>query len=258
MTLRAASTGIIDRSSLDGQKTLYLSLEKSIRAYISAHKSEFYELGGDKDDEDDEVIHQSVEDAKHQRNISSGGASVPGSESGTGMVALSEQRKEPLAFVSDRVPFSKPICDFITTLYDTLADLMGQMSPSTLICAFIIAVLLASNIFTLSSLRKSSSRYVPQRRPPPDSASRGLPVSTVSEQGQLQVAEAVRGVLHEYFNLHNNPSATTAAPANNMWKGPVEEGDQDDQTLEATEIRTLLETLERRVAALKSTLDDLN
>lgn len=214
-----------------------MALDSSIRSYISAHKSEFY----DGAEGDDEEAHQSVDDDLDVHDDPSNSA---GADSIDGKV----KPKEPLAFISDTVPMSKPLCDFVSTLWDTLADVVGQTSPSTLICSFIIFVLFVSNIFTLSSLRHSSSRYVPQRRPPPE-YNPNLPLAEEAE-GHDVVAAAVRGVLHEYFQHSHKPRHTKLADDLEQRDLPGNE--------EAQEILTMIELLEKRVQALKSSLQDLD
>lgn len=227
---------------MDGQKTLYIALDTSIRSYISAHKSEFY-AGGEAGE--DEEVHQSVDDNLHEREVSSGSTGADGIEANS-------KPKEPLSFISNTVPFSRPFCDFATTLYDTIADVLGQMSPGTLICSFIIFVLVVSNVFTLSSLRQSSSRYIPQRRPPPEYGAR-IPL----DEGESQdvVAAAVRGVLHEYFQ---HASHAAAPPAGAPPHVALPEKRDVPDTEEAREIWTMIETLEKRVEALKSSLQELD
>jgi len=235
---------------LDGQKTLYVALDTSIRKYITAHKSEFY-AGGEEDDH--EETPQSASDTRHSRDPSSG--SIGGGGIGENQSHPTTPRtKEPLSFIADTVPFSKPFCDFVTTLWDTVADLLGQMSPSTLICSFIIFTLFISNIFTLSSLRKSSSRYIPQRRPIPSSFEGGRNVN-IDSNGEEQdvVAAAVRGALHEYFQQTDRHNAYRNEEA--AWVN--EKRDMPDSE-EAKEIWSMIETLEKRVQALKSSLQDLD
>lgn len=242
-------SGIVDRSSLDGQKTLYVALDASIRKYISAHKSEFY-AGGE--EEHDEAQH-SASGTLHSRDPST---STLGGGGGETSNPTTPRTKEPLSFIADTVPFSKPFCDFMTTLWDTLADVVGQMSPSTLICSFIIFALFLSNIFTLSSLRKSSSRYIPQRRPLPDytpsAAARGDGHSTEGMEGQDLVAAAVRGVLHEYFQQSGN-----VLPVKKAGEVSSERRDVPDSE-EAREIWSLIDSLEKRVEALKSSLQEVD
>lgn len=248
-TGRSFIKSIVDRSSLDGQKTLYVALDSSIRKYISAHKSEFY-AGGEEDDQAEQV--QSGADSLHSRNPSSATAGGEGESSSR---TMSSKPKEPLSFIADTVPYSKPFCDFANTLWDTIADILGQMSPSTLICSFIIFALLLSNVFTLSSLRKSSSRYTPQRRPLPGNLDGGRNAFMHDDSDEQEVvAAAVRGALHEYFqhaNAHASPPHNKKDPASIL---PREIHDSE----EAREIWSMIESLEKRVEALKGSLQDLN
>lgn len=234
---------------MDGQKTLYVALDSSIRKYISAHKSEFYTSG---EGDDHEEVHQGVEGSSHSRNVSNASADGAVGDVNTGLAV--SQPKEPLSFIADTVPYSKPLCDFLTTLWDTIADILGQMSPSTLICSFIIFALFVSNIFTLSSLRKSSSRYIPQRRPLPGSFE-GASSLSYRRDGEEQdvVAAAVRGALHEYFQH----AGIHAGIQRKSEPALVDTKDIPDSQ-EAREIWSMIETLEKRVEALKSSLQDLD
>lgn len=241
----------MDRSSLDGQKTLYVALDTSIRKYISAHKSEFY--AGGEEDEDHGEVHQTVSDTLHSRDGSSSTIDGAGGDSTT--KPTTQKTKEPLSFIADTVPFSKPLCDFVTTLWDTIVDMLCQMSPTTLVCSFIIFTLFVSNMFTLSSLRKSSSRYIPQRRPLPGTFVQTDSTTAMDSNGEGQhaVAAAVRDALHEYFQQsdgHGLVKKEVTATA-------IEDRDIPDNE-EAREIWSMIQQLERRVQALKSSLQDLD
>lgn len=264
----ALRAGIIDKSSLEGQKQLYEALERSVRGYIKQHKYEFYEgdIDGTAQDGADEQAES--REGGHARNASTGsGSGLDGGGEGAldraGVISTTSA-KDHFGFVTNAVPQLKPVVDFLCTLYDTITDILGQMSPTALICSFIIFVLLASNIFTLSSLRKKSSRYVPHRRPPPDysslsgsmdggSSSSGgggglLGGSTHGSNAGAEVASAVRGVLQEYFNAHSQRSS----------QGTVSSGSANSPKEEIADIRRLLESLEKRVESLKASLDELD
>lgn len=242
-----AIVGIVDRSSLDGQKTLYVALDSSIRRYISAHKSEFYASG---EGDDHEEAQQSVADSSHSRNASNASADAKG-DVNTSPATL--KPKEPLSFIADTVPYSKPLCDFVNTLWDTIADMIGQMSPTTLICSFIIFALFVSNIFTLLSLRKSSSGYTPQRRPMTGALEEGRSTFGGKDgDGQDVVVAAVRGALHDYFQnadkyaVHQKKTEPASLERRNI---PDSE--------EARDIWSMIESLEKRVEALKDSLQDI-
>lgn len=212
-----------------------------MRAYIAQHKSEFYQGG------EDGVVESG--NAEGQKNIEQQAEASP-TTSGTTVDDFASkttiQAREPLALLSDCLPALRPVCDFLSTLYDTFADVLGQMSLTALICSAIIIVLLGSNLFTLSSLRKKSSRYV-GRRLPPDYSNRihsMLPVSVESDQHQ--VAAAVRGVLREYFDAQKRGEENMI--------GERTFGHKD----EAEDVKRLLSALELRIETLKASLDTLD
>lgn len=285
-TGRSFIRGIIDRSSIDGQKALYIALEKSVRAYIAQHRTEFH-AGGD-DEKGDEGGDGEAGDgteggidgengaSQDGRGLSAsngtgeGGArSRPGSSGGRGGGGGigndgtgATGPREPLALIATAIPQLKPVCDFLTTLWDMLGDAAGQMSMTALVCTGLIFVLVVSNLFTLSSLRKSSSRYVPSRRPPPnyavteeDSAERGRRTAGIGGTGETsEVAAAVRGVLQDYFAAQRSGTGGVIEA-----EGLSSSGRSASSPREEVEaIKRMLGDVEGRVMRLRASLKDVD
>lgn len=282
------TSGIIDRSSIDGQKALYIALEQSVRAYIAQHRTEFYaggDEGGEEASDGEDVDGSDRDDGGKGSGLSaangrgSGGTgSRPGSSGGRGDGTGNNKSKtatgpsEPLAPISNAIPQLKPVCDFLTTLWDMLGDAAGQMSVTALVCSGVILVLVVSNLFTLSSLRKSSSRYVPSRRPPPNYAvaEEGLErwkeaAGVRSSMGETsEVAAAVRGVLQDYFAGQwsaggeggggSSGGAFGGAEALGRLSGRSGRAPQE----EVESIKSMLDELEVRISRLKASLEEVD
>ena len=211
-------------------------MEKSVRAYIAQHKSEFYEAGEEPEADGGEAATANG-GPEHARDASSSSVGTA-----KGIETQTKKPSEPLAFISDTVPAARPICEFVTTIWDTLADLTRQMSTLVLCFLAISVLLLILNTYQFSALRKSSSRYKPTRLPPDYSGRYGY----VSEQ--TEVAAAVRGVLQDYFDVQKPEGAHSRSVAIEQLS-PKEE---------VQEIRKMLESLEMRVGKLKASLSDLD
>jgi hypothetical protein len=239
---------------MDGQRALYVALEKAMRAYINQHKSEFY-LGGE-----DTAIDNGDHEYDHT-NAAIGGVDTPPSTTNVkeGPAGATPEGQKPrslpiLDSISGAVPVLKPLTDFLATLYDTILDFTGQMSLTALVCSAVIFVLVVSNLFTLSSLREKSSRYVPTRRPPPNYSNSKLPdtLAMQTEGEQYEVAQAVRGVLQEYFDAQKRSSGFGQAGLTSKQDGPLKPQE------ELADIRAALDSLEERVRMLRATLKELD
>lgn len=258
-----------------------------MRAYIAQHRNEFHAGGDDElgDEGDDREAGEGSngggggenESSQDRRGLSSpnskgeGSArSRPGSSGGPAGGTSSDGKaqtgpREPLAPIAAAIPQLKPLCDFLTTLWDMLGDAAGQMSVTALVCTGLIFVLVVSNLFTLSSLRKSSSRYVPSRRPPPNYAVTG---ERSAEDGRRttagggggggetsDVAAAVRGVLQDYFAGHGSGGGGASGSF-----GVIEpEGPPGRSPREEVEaIKRMLDEVEGRVMRLRASVEDVD
>lgn len=242
-TGRSFLRSVIDNSSMNGQKAFYVLLEAAIRKYIAQHASEFYD-SVDGDGAVPASISEGADDAQGGTEGIADGAITPVPE---GKVVDTALYKDRFCFVTETVPQIKPFTDFLTTIYDTLADIVGQMSPTALVCTAIILILVVSNLFTLTSMRSQSSRYVPRQRPPPEYSSQLMSSVGGAQSGeqQLDVAMAVRGVLQEYFNAQKGAASGTGGAAVSTKQ-------------EVEDIRKMLDEIEIRVKSLKSALGDVD
>jgi hypothetical protein len=128
------------------------------------------------------------------------------------------------------------------------------MSASSLVCAFIIIVLFISNLFTLRTLHKTSSRsysYLPQ-----ETVSRGgskVPRYDLV-QGQDEVGAAVRNALKDYFDHEAKRDAAAVGGA----RADVQYSAYEGINVQAKEIWTTIDALEAKIKALKSSLKDVD
>lgn len=222
-----------------------------MRSYISQHRSEFYQGGEDSaiDNGDHEYDHT---DAAAGVQETPSNNSNSRDDANAALLEGQKARSRPvLDFVSGALPVLKPLIDFLATLYDTILDFTEQMSLTALVCSAVIFVLVVSNLFTLSSLREKSSRYVPARRPPPDYSNSKLPgtLAVQTEGEQYEVAQAVRGVLQEYFDSQKRSSGFGQLSKQEALLTPKEE---------LADIRAMLDGIDERVRTLRATLAGLD
>lgn len=223
-------TGIIERSCIDGQKTYHADLEKSMRAYIHAHRSEFLSEG-----QDAEVasIDEDTASLEEQREVDQGRRP-----------SMSAAAAESTASDNPFLRTIRPVLD----LASGVGELFGGMSPVSAGLSFIVAFLVLSNMWTLSSRPKDdgAARMTSGIARAPASRSTG-------RRNPDEIALAVRGALHDYFALHPPPAPTAAA---------VVDSDPAEDTLldpakEAVAIAAVLEELEARMAKLRGALAEL-
>lgn len=141
------------------------------------------------------------------------------------------------------MPGSRPLCDFLTTLWDTGADAIKQMSKLSRGLLVVVLLLAFIQIWQRSTGRGSSSRRAV--RQPPDYSNR---YAYASEQ--IAVAAAVRGALKDYFDAQVQPSDAEAGSQMKRELGSKE--------VEVKEIMSQVEVLEARLARLKKSLTELD
>lgn len=209
--------GVITSSALDGQKTYHAELVKVIKSYMHAHKSEFQHSSGGED------ITEDVADAVDEEPVSD-----PIAEGATSVKSA---------------PFIQPFKRVVEPLKGAF-EFLFELATSNSVAAGIIALLLLFNVITLFTRGGSEIDTVPgsRTRAPPGSHLRSPD----------EVAEAVKGVLHEYFSpadAHGlGQSSSSTAAAVNTEKRDLSPSD------ELADIYSTLEALEDRIARLRSTL----
>lgn len=221
---------------MDGQKTYHADLEKAMRHYIHQHRSEFLEEG-------QEVDAQSVADTA---SLTDGGEGSSARATDAKVSAGDVNKKEDGR--------GGPITTVLRAIAGTLSDLVGGLSPTSAGLAFVVLVLVLSNLWTLAS-RPTSGSSSPGSR-----SSRAPPMRHGSDRTPDQVALAVRDVLRDYFN-----EATAGAPGGGAGAGPRVAGSDEEAAprvplnsrAEAEEIRAVLDGLQERIARLRGALEQV-
>ncbi|KAI5479022.1 gram domain protein [Pseudohyphozyma bogoriensis] len=154
--------GIIERSCIDGQKTYHTDLEKAMRSYIQQHRSEFLEDGHDVDS-------ASIADTASVTESTAAATNVTGTTE-------SEEKEEKQSTLAAAIDF--------------VSEMVNGVSPATAGLAFVIAVLVISNLWTLSSRPKTG---VPTPRTALGRDGGG------AAKNPDEIAMAVRGALQDYF-----------------------------------------------------------
>lgn len=238
------AAGIIDRSCIDGQRTYHADLEKAMRAYIQQHRSEFLEEGQDVDS-------QSLAYTASLTDDGAGGTSARGDDTTDG-ADLSGRGKEDGK--------GGPVTVVLRALAGAMSDVVGALSPTSAGLAFVVLVLVLSNLWTLASRPASTSSsslshaYHPPSRAPPNS--RGSHAG--SDRTPDQVASAVRDVLRDYFA----DAAGVVGDGTRAAKGRAEAVGEAGQVpldprAEAREITAVLDGLQERIARLRGALEQV-
>ncbi|KAK4703071.1 hypothetical protein P7C70_g3146, partial [Phenoliferia sp. Uapishka_3] len=225
--------GIIERSCIEGQKTYHADLEKSMRAYIHAHRSEFLSEGQEADvasiDDDDNTSLEEQREVDEGRRPSMSAAAAESTQ--------------------DDSPILRTLRPFLDICSD-VGELFGGMSPVSAGLCFVVAVLVLSNLWTLSRRPRDDGGVA---RMSGGTGSDGLSKPSSRSTGRRnpdEIAHAVRGALHDYFEMHP-PPAPTAAPLVDL---ELEDGLELDPAKEAVAIAAVLQVLEERMKRLRASL----
>ncbi|KDE02887.1 hypothetical protein MVLG_06606 [Microbotryum lychnidis-dioicae p1A1 Lamole] len=212
-TGRSMLKGIIERSCIEGQKTYHVDLENAMRAYIQLHRSEFLEEG-------QEPISSLVTE-----NENNDAQRMDQDESDKG-----DDANEKIGSVHRRKSRAAPMGGVWGIITDAFSDLTGGgarssgggLSPTPLILALVILILVLSNLWTLSSRPQSTS---PSLSPGSRRSSARSSPSTGHDQTPDQIADAIRDVLRDY--LASLPSREYAP--NDATTLPVSEEDSSKE-----------------------------
>lgn len=236
---------------MEGQRSSYVELEKAMRAYMHQHRSEFLEEGQETDN-------SSITDTS---SIISNRDGLTSPTSTTHHHhALNDEN--PTVDTSLRtgegsaIPYLRPFIEFSTMLFDLIGDLIGGMTVTSGALAFVVVVLVLSNIWTLSSRPKivstPSSRSLTSPSTSSNSNSNSETYNNLHsvEGGQRtpdEVASAVRSVLQDYFA---GLPASTASSTNENVRVEGKEVVVDKRIVDLT---ALIERLEKRIGVLEGT-----
>lgn len=204
-----------------------------MRGYIQQHRSEFLEEGQDVDAQSIAETASLVDanDARH------GG--VNGTNDAVDDTSKNDEGK------------GAPVVAVLRAVGDALSDLVGGLSPTSAGLAFVVIVLVLSNVWTLAS--RPNSKSASSR-----SNSRAPPMRASSDRTPDQVALAVRSVLQDYFADVAGEGGLGAG------RGGAKAGEAAtsapvvvDRQTEVADIRAVLDGLEERIARLRGSLEEV-
>ena len=224
--------GVIERSCLEGQRTYHADLEKAMRTYIQQHESEFVSEGQDASESAEILSHSVAADHSHQRGTSS-------DDAGT---------------LDSATPAANRRRSAGSTL-DSILDLVRETSPINAALVVLIAALVLSNLWTLSS-RSPSSSSSSSASNPSHSSSRSKGRRESASRTPDEVASAVRGVLQDYFASSGMAGEMAGGRAHG--RAAVAPESVDDMREQARQISGALDELESRIATLRKALSDLD
>ncbi|KIM31710.1 hypothetical protein M408DRAFT_327164 [Serendipita vermifera MAFF 305830] len=230
--------GIIERSCTDGQKTYYSELEAAMRKYITDHRTEFLPEGVDAAAADQEAEEAANQPAKEV---------APLQPTGEKPVAASRGLQWALDTFEAA---TKVATDSISGLFDIVSDMVGGLTFSkTTVLGFVIAFLVASNIYTILTAgqrREKGRQQVVERR---------------ETERERWVGDAVRAFMEVQQSLQ--AVAPTTAPTTQQQPSlPPQVTDSGHPVINAKaeleELRTVMTDLEERLAKIKSRLEQLD
>lgn len=212
-----------------------------MRAYIHQHRSEFLEEGQDLDST------SLAETASISDSTSLGGSTNVGGE-GTTLNGNDGTDKGLLGTVMSTM----------RTLLDSIGgvtEAFGELSPTSMALAFVVLVLVLSNLWTLGSRSGSGSSRQPLGGRSTNGGGGGG-----ADRTPDQVALAVRDVLRDYFadpsaaaggGGGGRPSSSSRSGTTNVVDGKLDLG------AEVADINAVLDDLEARIARLRGALEQV-
>ncbi|KAJ1302639.1 hypothetical protein OPQ81_002956 [Rhizoctonia solani] len=215
---RSFIRSIIDKSSIDGQKQYHTDLEKAMRSYIAAHRTEFVP---DDVTEDAEVL------AAADTTISP--------ETNATQTKADRARETELRGLQWLLDTFTGAADVAKNSFWGAVDLIGDVTadlPGTTLLGILVAVLLISNIWTFFSLRDARARV-------------HLDLKRAKSSGDAMATEAMRVLLEEVVRGRRQQDVDVV---------PVAE----DPRAEAAALRKSIEAIEARVERLKKSLAELD
>ncbi|CUA67423.1 putative membrane protein C20F10,07 [Schizosaccharomyces pombe 972h-] [Rhizoctonia solani] len=218
-TGRSFIRSIIDKSAIDGQKQYHTDLEKAMRAYIAAHRTEFVP---------DDVAEDSEAMAAADVTISA--------ETNTATQTKADRARETelrgLQWLLDTFTGA---ADVAKNSFWGAVDLIGDLTadlPGTTLLGIIVAILVISNIWTYFSLREAKSRA-------------RLDLKQIERSDDSTATEAMRVLLEEVVRGRRQQEVALVPVAG-------------DARAEAAALRKSIEAIEARVEKLKKSLAELD
>lgn len=271
--------GIIERSCIDGQKTYHIALEADLRAYISAHRSEFSEPGQEEEDSTLSLTLAELEQKQSEldQEEGEGGGGGGGGETSS-LRSFSARHGNGEVYEHHRVfsgsgsggggggrgiksisrTYLGNLKSILSALWEGLLNLTSLLdgTTSSSIPIIVVGILLASNIYTLMA-RPLGSRVHPGFVPRPSGGAGG----GSGAGGTEEVAMVVREVLEEWFKQKSPLNIIPSTPpSSSIITSPLpistQEEEEKDLQKEAREMGQMIRLLEQRLRKLKLALGD--
>ncbi|CAO1623550.1 unnamed protein product [Parajaminaea phylloscopi] len=260
-TARSMLRGVIDKASIDGQKGYYKDLDAEITKHIKTHAADYKEPGDDDDDGGAEATDdKGGKDADGTAN--GGAAAAQNGDNKTAETASSAGSKTDTAstMVSTVIDFAQ---DAATTVKDIVAG--SGLSPSMLALVAVVALLLVSNIWALSS----SGAGRGQQRDPLDphrlkNWQSAQPSVHSAQSGSYPasspdaVAHAVRDVLKDYLEPLLQQQTTYGRRGASSSSEALQRRPRTDPCEEAAELKRIIDDVEERLQELKKRWEEVD
>ncbi|KAG9088124.1 hypothetical protein FRC06_002226 [Ceratobasidium sp. 370] len=229
-TGRSFIRSIIDKSAIDGQKQYHTDLEKAMRNYIAAHRTEF--------------VPEDAADGAAEDALAVGDTTISPESNTVDAAQLKAERARAaelrgLQWLLDTFTGASNVAkDSFWGAMDLIGDLIADL-PGTTLLGVVVAVLVISNIWTMFSLREARTRAkLDQKR-----------AALMDERGGVGVGgadanEAVKVLLEEVLRGRREREVVIEATA--------------DPRAEAEALKRSVEALEARVEKLKKSLAELD
>ncbi|KAF8684680.1 hypothetical protein RHS04_01234 [Rhizoctonia solani] len=218
--IRFSLAAIIDKSATDGQKQYHVDLEKAMRSYIAAHRTEFVP---------DDV-------AEDPEALAAADTTISAETSQPTQTKADRARETELRGLQWLLDTFTGAADVAKNSFWGGVDLIGDLTadlPGTTLLGVLVAVLLISNIWTFFSLREARARV-------------DLNLNRIERtQGDATTTEAMKVLLEEVVRGRRQQEMVLA---------PVE----SDPMAEIAALTKSLEAIQARVNKLKQSCVELD
>ncbi|KAG8719066.1 hypothetical protein FRC09_011652 [Ceratobasidium sp. 395] len=233
-TGRSFIRSIIDKSAIDGQKQYHNDLEKAMRSYIAAHRTEFVPEDAADGTADDAL-------AVGDTTISPETNTTTDAQSKADRARATELRG--LQWLLDTFTGASNVAkDSFWGAVDLIGDLMADL-PGTTLLGVVVAILVISNVWTILSLREARARArLDEKRAAVMMGERGGNGGGVSVGG-VDASEAVKVLLEEVVRGRREREQVVV---------------ESDPRAEYEAIKKAADALAERVERLKKSLAELD
>jgi hypothetical protein len=241
--LLTCTSGIIERSAIDGQKVYHADLETAMRAYIQEHRAEFVPAGIDP---------AAITLAEATESADESGKAAEPSSADVGKLREHERNTRALQWAWDTFDGAYHVAKQSTKGAIELITDAWEQSSSTTILIFVIVILVFSNLWTLMRM---GSRV---------EAGRMKEIKKAEErdqfvQGVVSALGAVKGLgpIDQVVTIGGTPHTQQPVPSGTPRSDWRDEVKQLMHTLDAVEnrVRAIRENIKSVVDKEPSTLD---